>query len=232
MIDETDPQHLALPELVQRCEQETKLYFKRQEHDNKFCFELFRRAIQENDTSIWENIIPCYSGLVASWVSQHPGYESSGEKIEYFVNGAFAKLVLNLTKEKFQGFSDLGFVLSYLKLCVHSVVVDHYRAADQASLYTLEEVGEERSMDASPEEQVVDRATQHDIWEIVKERLHDEKERIVMQGLFVFELKPRELYDQMPTMFTDVDEIYRIKQNVVARLRRDPDIKKLFDKDA
>jgi hypothetical protein len=32
----------------------------------------------------------------------------------------------------------------------------------------------------------------------------------------------------MPTMFTDVDEIYRIKQNVVARLTPDSAIRKLF----
>lgn len=228
MTFEIDPQHLDLPELVQRCEQQTKFYFQSQKPDNRYCFELFRRAIQGGDSSIWDNLYPCYSGLVASWVMQHPAYESSGEKVEYFVNGAFAKLVATLTRERFQGFTELGYILSYLKLCVHSVVVDYQRAVDQASLYTLEDVGEEASTEASPEEQVFVRAAQEEIWEKVAERLHDEKERAVIQGLFVFDLKPRDLYDQMPTMFSDVDEIYRVKQNVVARLRRDSEFQKLF----
>jgi hypothetical protein len=228
MTFETDPQHLDLPELVQRCEQETRLYFQRQKPDDRYCFELFRRAIEEGNSSIWNHLYPCYSGLVASWVMQHPAYESSGEKVEYFVNGAFAKLVVTLTRERFQGFSELGYILSYLKLCVHSVVVDYQRAADQASFYTLEEIGEEASSEASPEEQVFGQAAQEEIWEKVTERLHDEKERAVIQGLFVFDLKPRDLYDQMSTLFTDVDEIYRIKQNVMARLRRDSAIQKLF----
>ncbi len=231
MTPETDPQNLDLPEVVQRCEQETRLYFQRQKPDNRYCFELFRRAIQGGDSSIWDHIYPCYGGLVASWVKQHPGYESSGEKVEYFVNGAFAKLVVTLTKERFQDFSDLGSLLSYLKLCVYSVVVDHHRSADQASLDMLEDVGEEASTEASVEEQVFVRAAQKELWEEMAERLHDEKERAVIQGLFVFDLKPRELYDQMPAMFTDVDEIYRIKQNVVARLRRDSDFRKLFGAD-
>ena len=231
MTLETDPQHLDLPELVQRCEKETRLYFQRQKPDDRYCFELFRRAIQEGDSSIWDHLYPCYSGLVASWVMQHPAYESSGEKVEYFVNGAFAKLVGTLTRERFQGFTELGYILSYLKLCVHSIVVDYQRAVDQASLYTLEDVGEEASTEASPEEQVFVRAAQEEIWEKVAERLHDKKERAVVQGLFVFGIKPRELYGQMPAMFTDVDEIYRIKQNVVARLRRDAEFRNLFDAD-
>ena len=63
MSHEINPEDLQLPELVQRCEHETKLYFRRQEHDSRYCFELFRRAIQGGDQSIWESIYPCYSGL-------------------------------------------------------------------------------------------------------------------------------------------------------------------------
>ena len=78
-------------------------------------------------------------------MKQHPGFKSSGEQIEYFVNGAFGKLAVTLRSERFQGFSDLGFVLSYLKLCVHSVIVDYHRATDHAKSYPWEEVIEERS---------------------------------------------------------------------------------------
>ena len=228
MSHETDPQSLTITDLAQRCEQETNRYFRRREHDPRYCFELFRRAIQHGDQSVWENIYPCYNALVASWVKQHPGFESTGEKVEYFVNGAFGKLSVTLTSERFRGFSDLGSVLSYLKLCVHSVIVDHNRAADQASLFSLDDASEEPSADPPPEAQVLERVSQHELWERITERLHDEKERSVMQGIFVFDLKPRELYDHSPTIFTDVHEIYRIKQNILARLRRDPEIRKFL----
>ena len=74
----------------------------------------------------------------------------------------------------------------------------------------------------------MERSTQQEVWEKVTQRLHNEKERTVLRGLFVYDLKPRELYNQFPAMFKDVDEIYTIKQNIVARLRRDPEIRKLL----
>jgi hypothetical protein len=231
MSQEISPQDLPLADLAQRCEQETKLFFKRREHNTVFCFELFRRAIQGRDSSAWGNIYPCYSALVSSWVSQHPGFPSTGETVEYFVNGAFGKFSTTLTRERFQGFSDLGSVLRYLKLCVFSVIVDYNRLAEQGSLYSLDEAAEKATEESSPEEQVMDHAGQQALWEKIGERLDDEKERLVMQGIFVWDMKPGELYDQMPTTFANVDEIYRIKQNILARLRRDPEIRKLLGLD-
>ena len=228
MSEEINPRDLSLTDLTLRCEQETKLYFRRQENDTRYCFELFRRAIQDGDGSVWGNIYPCYGALVSSWVNQHPGFAATGETVEYFVNGVFGKFSTTLTSERFQGFSDLGSVLRYLKLCVFSVIVDYNRQAEQGSLYSLDEAAEKATEEFSPEQQVMDRAVRQALWEKVGERLDNEKERLVMQGVFVWDMKPRELLDQLPTTFADVDEIYRIKQNILARLRRDPEIRKLL----
>ena len=228
MSDEINPQHLPLDDLAHRCAQETDLYFKRQAHDTRYCFELFRRAIQEGDQSVWENIYPCYNLLVVSWVKKHPGFETSGENVEYFVNGALGKLSITLTRERFGGFSDLGSILSYLKLCVHSVIIDYHRLAEQVSLAAWEDASKEESADPSPEEQALDRSYRQALWDLTNARLHDEKERSVIHGSFVLDLKPQELYDQYRSVFSDVDEVYRVKQNVLARLRRDPEFRKLL----
>jgi hypothetical protein len=42
-------------------------------------------------------------------------------------------------------------------------------------------------------------------------------------------LKPQELLEHYRSLFSDLDEIYRIKQNVIARLRRDAEFQKLLD---
>jgi hypothetical protein len=44
----------------------------------------------------------------------------------------------------------------------------------------------------------------------------------------MLDLKPQELYDHFRGVFSDVDEVYRVKQNVLARLRRDPEFQKLL----
>jgi hypothetical protein len=222
---------LVVDELAQKCRQETNNYFRHQDHDDRYCFELFRRAIQKQDKYAWDAICVQYQSLVTGWVSQHPGFESSGEEAEYFVNGAFGKISGTLSPEKFQSFSDLGYLLRYLKMCVHSVITDYNRAADYADLSGLDEAEEEESPEMSPEDQALDDSNRQAFWSLTRTRLHDEKERLVIHGSFVLDLKPQEIYEHFQSVFSDVDEIYRVKQNIIARLRRDAEFRKLLGVD-
>lgn len=231
MSHETKPQHMTVAELGIHCTQETELYFRHQSHDPRYCFELFRRAIQDQDQSAWALICCQYQPLVAGWVRQHSRFASSGEEVQYFVNGAFGKIAITLTPDKFGGFSDLGSLLRYLKMCVHSVIVDYDRSAEQPRLRALDNVSREQARDESPEEQVMDHSYQRELWNLIKARLQDEKEYSVIYGSFVLALKPQEVYDLFRTLFCDVDEIYRIKQNVVFRLRRDLELRNFLGED-
>jgi hypothetical protein len=192
---------------------------------------LFRRAIRENDQYAWEIIYDQYQSLVSGWVKHHSGFETSGEEVQFFVTGAFAKISNILTSEKFDKFSDLQALLSYLKMCVHSVITDYNRKADQANLQvSFEEIQIDiKSSDPAPESKVLDKLDNQTLWIQLKERLNDEKERLVMQGVFVLALKPRELCDYYEGTFENVEEVYRIKQNIFARLRRDSDFRDLFE---
>jgi hypothetical protein len=227
----TNLQQTDVADLAQRCADETELYFHHQTHDTQYCFELFRRAIWERDQSSWEIICQQYQPLVTGWVRQHPRFESSGEEIQYFVNGTFGKIAGTLTPEKFAGFSDIASLLSYLKMCVHSVIFDHSRKVDQLNLYDLDEAAEEVADDPSPEEQALEQSYRQAFWDLTNARLQDEKERLVIRGSFVLDLKPQEIFEHFRNVFSDVDEIYRVKQNVLSRLRRDPEFRKFLGKD-
>jgi DNA-directed RNA polymerase specialized sigma subunit len=194
---------------------------------------LFRRAIRENDQYAWEIIFNQYQSLVTGWVRHHQGFKPSGEEEQFFVTGAFAKISSILTAEKFDKFSDLKALLSYLKMCVHSVITDYNRKADQASLQiSFEDIQIDiKSSDPAPESKVLDKLGNQTLWTQLKERLNDEKERLVMQGVFVLALKPRELCDYYKGTFENVEEVYRIKQNIFARLRRDSEFRGLFGMD-
>jgi len=231
MSHETNLQQLTLTDLANWCAKETELYFRHQSSNPKYCFELFRRAIREQDQAGWQIICVNYQPLVAGWVRRHPAYEASGEEVQYFVNGAFGKMAGTLTPDKFRGFSDAGSLLRYLKMCVHSVIVDYNRTIDQSNWYPLEDASEEPSLDPEPEEQAMDRSYRQALWDLIYARLQDEKERSVIYGSFVLVLKPQELYDHFQNLFSEVDEIYRVKQNVLSRLRRDPEFRKFLGED-
>ena len=231
MSHEISLQNLPVTDLALKCGQETEYYFQHRSHDTRYCFELFRRAIRDGNRIAWEMICLQYQRLVTGWVKQHPRFDGSGEEVQYFVNGAFGKLAGILTPDKFAGFSELGSLLRYLKMCVHSVIVDFTRSGEQTRQSSLEEVPEVAVTAAAPEEEVLDRSYSQSLWEWLNAWLVDEKERKVIHGLFVLDLKPRELYQHNRSLFRSVTEIYQIRQNVVARLRRDAEFRKLLSDD-
>ncbi len=59
--------------------------------------------------------------------------------------------------------------------------------------------------------------------------LHDEAERLVAHLCLVLDLKPREVYERHPDRFADVADVYRVKRNLLERLRRSPAIRRFLD---
>lgn len=229
MPSTVDLHALSVTGLTHRCAQETELFFQRHPHDPAPCFELFRRALLERDQRAYECLYRQYQPLVAGWVERHPSFPGAGEEAQYFVNRAFEKLWHALTPEKFRRFADLKSVLSYLKLCTHSVVIDHARARQHAML-------DEESSDTAlathtaggdVEADAIERAQHTEFWRQINLRLADEKEQAVVFGSFVLAMKPAELQVRYAHLFGDVREVYRVKQNVLERLRRDPELRNL-----
>lgn len=232
MSQEVSVQQMSLEVLAQRCKQETERYFEQVVNDTRFCFELFRRAFQGKDDRAWKEILDNYKNTITGWVVRHYGFASSGLEVQDVINDVFKKILSTMTAEKFGRFTSLPALLGYLKLCVHSVIVDCTRATDYTKLIALDNALKVRSTEPSPEEQTVDASERKKFWELLRERLHDEKERLVVHGSFVLDLKPQELLEQFPKVFNSIDEIYRIKQNVLTRLRRDAEFRKFLGIDA
>ncbi len=226
MLDQPDLQRLTIASISDRCAQETALFFQHRNYDPRYCYELFRRAIVEHNQHAWTAIYTQYRLLVTGWIQRHPAFDASGEEADYFANRAFEKMWVSVAPDRFGSFSDLKSLLRYLQMCAHSVLVDHSRASGLETADIDDEglAGEIKVQGPTTEEQAIDRVNREELWYWLRERLHDEKERQVIYGSFMLALKPRELYEQFPDTFADVGEVYRIKQNIIARLRRDPEL--------
>ena len=59
-------------------------------------------------------------------------------------------------------------------------------------------------------------------------RLKNDQERRVIYCSYVLDLKPNQIYDQYKNIFHSVREIYQIKENVLARLRRDQEFEQFL----
>lgn len=224
MNDEINAKHLSIKELAQKCAQETDRFHRQQSYDPQYCFELFQRAFRGLEDA-WHALQRQYKSQVAGWVTRHPGFHSSGEEIDYFVSGTLFKFWNAMTPTNFQRFDDLGSLLRYLQMCVHSVISDYNRSNDLADTY---DPTEELKQATKPETRKSEANVLNGVyWQKCREwldtRLNNLKERLVIKLYIDDALKPREIYAHSPNVFENVDEVYRIRQNVFARLARDPE---------
>jgi RNA polymerase sigma factor (sigma-70 family) len=224
---------LSLSSLRHRCAEESARFFRRQEHDPRYCYELFRRAAAGRDEHAWELIYVQYSGLVSGWVERHPLFQAAEEDTEFFVNRAFEKMWAALTPEKFEKFQDFRGLMRYFQMCVHSAVIDHLRQKQETIRLeeTQEAVVPSDAPEAHVERSVLSRDHRRQFWQAVDSRLQNEKEKQLVYGMFVLDLKPRELADEFRGVFRDIQEIYRIKENVMDRLRRDQELQRILGVD-
>jgi hypothetical protein len=219
---------LDVDRLADECAEQTARFFSRTQHNTDYCFELFRRAIVSCNSFAWEKIYIIYQPLVASWVSRHSGMGIVGEEIDYFVNGAFDKMWSAMNVEKFSQFQDLASLLRYLQTCVHSVVVDHTRS-NQIGTTNLENWSNLAPPDSPLIEQyVTDKLERLRLWQMIFRLLKDEKELVVLRCSFVYDLKPSEVYAAYPELFKSLEELYRVKRNLLNRLRRNPTIRQFL----
>ena len=236
MTSSNDATSLSLSGLRHRCAQESDRFFKRQSFDPAFCYELFRRAVLQHDQHAWELVYAQYQPLVAGWVERHPLFQAVEEETQFYVNWAFEKMWSVLKPEKFIHFPDLKSILRYLQMCVHSVMVDSMRTAERAEL--VKETEDDLEPDGQPlhpaegvEEHLIRKAQADDLWRILQDQFKSEKERKMVYGSYVLALKPAEILEHYPGTFRDVKDIYLVKENWLARVKRD-DRLKLFFKDA
>ena len=230
-MTQVELQALTLPSIRHRCAQESDRFFNRQDYDPRFCYELFRRAILQRDDQAWDAIYAQYQHLVGHWVERHAAFASSGEEVQFFMNRAFEKMWVGITPEKFEMFPDLKSLLRYLQMCVHSVMVDFVRQKEyRLVLEPMEDLGYQlHGGETAVEDQIAHHVDRKAFWSWLKQQLTHEKETAVVNGMFVLALKPRDMLAQYPGVFEDVKDVYRVKENLVARLRRNDEFRQFWD---
>jgi hypothetical protein len=229
MSIETNPNSWNLDYLRKRCAEESHRFFQGKDNNPRFCFEIFRKAILDQDQDAWDYIYQQYQPLVAGWVENHALYPVLSEEKDYFINRAYEKMWKSLQPAKFPRFTALNALLHYLKMCVGSVMIDHARAQERFQVEglsdtTVKEDSSESRHDNSIEDIVFDTVHAQELWEQIKALITNRREYCVMSGSFLLGLKPREIYDTYPAEFENVQEVYRVKENLIDRLRRNQEL--------
>jgi DNA-directed RNA polymerase specialized sigma24 family protein len=229
---------MDLRDLSEGCAQESQDYLRGQDNRANACFELFRRAFVERDQGAWTKIFLLFEPQVTRWVTKHPSFPHSQEEAQYFANRAFEKMWASIDAAKFARFNHISGLLRYLKMCTASVIIDHVRTREKlrpASWEDLEQSDQPESVDvldhfhlSGPGEPVEDavfaRLEAQELWQLLLELVADSREQRVLYASFMLGLKPRQVFEHYPGEFDSVDHVYRIKENLLARLKRNPEL--------
>jgi hypothetical protein len=191
---------------------------------------LLYQALAERDEDAWERAWAAWSPRVATWVRLHPQFRYTGEEVQYFVGRAFERLWRSINAEKLERFETPSHLIKYLKLCVHSSILDELRpevAHELAAVASSESMGAVPDTMPGVESTVVERAVRDELWAIVNDCARTPQDQALVEASFVRCLPPREIGARYSGLFNSLQDVYRIKRNLLERLGRDPRLKDL-----
>ncbi|GAC1400155.1 MAG: hypothetical protein NVS4B12_05190 [Ktedonobacteraceae bacterium] len=217
------PSDMTLTELAQRCELEMNKFRHKESTDDRYCLEVFYRAIHRDDQDAWTLLYEQYTETVRIWFRRHNSRDTASHfmREDDYVDKTFERFWQAVRKSK-PVFESLAGALSYLKLCLSSSMMDELRDHARTNLTTLPDYGQPDD----PKFEVEDLYNEGELWEILKEVLRDAKEpRLsrVAYLLFYCNLKPREIVRNLPHEFANEQDVYSLRRNVWDRIKRNKD---------
>lgn len=204
--------------LMRLCAREIDHYRQGNPYTDEYSLELLRRATVQCDASAWEALQHCLRELVAGWVRCHPHRDLAlrFDSEDNYVAQAFARFWQAAVCHQQVEFSLMAAALSYLRACVNGTILDALRTYSRPQEMPLRDPDEAGEAEVAYQEE-------GEAWEVIRALLPDERERRVAYLLYHCGLKPREIIHYCPQEFSDVQEIYRLRRNIIERLVRNAD---------
>lgn len=224
----TEPRLMDLGSLARRALAESRRFYRHEEYDSRYAYELFRRAMVERDEAAWGHIFEQYAPLVEHWVRRTGAFAVSGESSDFFVSAAFTRFWQAIPASRFSAFPSLASLLNYLRRCATCVVIDSARARSYADLLPEECVNWNTQRLGYADEEATERVSREEFWELVDGLLTSPAERLVIRCSFLLGMKPGDIYARYSDIFQGVEEIYTLKRAVLLRLRKSPELRGLY----
>ena len=210
---------MSLPALATQCLRELDNYRRGEPCTDAYGLELLRRATIQDTQEAWSCMQHCFGGLVRGWLRRHPKREVACrlESEENYVAQAFERFwQANAFNQRVE-FSTLAAALQYLRASLNGAILDMLRAYARPREISLPGPGE------VGEPLVEDSSDHSEVWDILHMILSNLREQRVAYLLFHCGLKPSEIVHLCSQEWGDVQEIYRLRRNIMERLLRNAD---------
>ncbi len=212
--------NMNIPALVEDAAREIQKYRHREPSNDQYSLELFNRALQQKDSLAWEAVQQCFTQMMYQWLYCHHLCEVACrfESEENYIAQGFARFWQATADNQHITFPTLGAALKYLRVSLHAVIIDTLRTYARSSVVALPADDEPGTLSCEDEYET------DELWQIIHHFLPDERQYRVAYLLYHCGLKPREIVQFCGQEFDDVQEIYRLRRNIIDRLRRNADL--------
>lgn len=216
-------------ELEQRCREETSNYLKHVTHDERYCFELFRRALEKKDQDAFTAIYKTYEPLVRKWVRSHQLRDQVDETDLFFVSDSFTNFWKSFNNpnypDKFKNFSRVAALLNYLNSCVYSCITEYWKSNYlEEQLVSLEdELDRIRPMKLHLDGAI----NSQQLWDYITQLLPNEQLRDLALAVFILEYKPADIAKMGG--WKDARDVSIALQRIKRILRRDATLRQLLE---
>ncbi len=177
--------------------------------------ELLRRAIAHSDQDAWTGFQQCLEETVLTWLHEHPSREAACRGLceKHVVVQAFERFRRAAVQAQ-MAFETLAGILVYLQASLNGVILDTLRTLSRPKAVSLLVPG------LAGEPRMEDQMDSNEIWEVLQTLLPSARERRLAYLLYHCGLGPREILQCYPQGWSDVQEIYRLRRNILERLLR------------
>ncbi|MBV9356010.1 MAG: sigma-70 family RNA polymerase sigma factor [Chloroflexi bacterium] len=220
LVAELDVRQLPTREVVAGFTAQVERFDRSQGSSDSYALELLRRALNEDDAEAWAAFTAQYRRIVLALIRRHACDRVSSEDEAYWIDRSMERFWRAIRERGLERFQTLGAVIQYLKLCAHSVLIDEVRARSGVVMTPLDETISEHARVEDMEAGVLGDLVARDLWQVIVSELRSDCERVVARLSFVAGLSPREIHERRPDCCPTVGDVYRIKRNLLERLRR------------
>jgi len=215
------PDQMSLTALANRCMGEIENYRRKESYDDQYCLEIFHRALLQHDDDAWTLLVDRFSPMVRGWMRSHPRRDAAcrHDSEENYVSKTFGRFWQAAAYNQNVRFTSMAAALSYLKTCLTGTILDTLRSYARADL-SLNDPDHPLVEEPAVED---DRDDGHELWNVIQSLLPNAREQRLAYLLFHCGLKAREVVQFCGQEFSDVNEVYRLRRNIIERLMRNKD---------
>lgn len=216
---------LNLETVIKGCQTESS---QPRAQETGYCFELFRRALEDEEQAAWVAIDNQYKNLILHWLyCCSPAL--SREEAEEIVPQAWPKFwrIFNKSSAPLTDrFAHVGALLKYLKQCAISVLRDYERRMQRRERIRKRLASPDQMVLYQPEseQELLTRIDREKLLALIRQWVDtyvtDPQERRVLSLSFEYGLTPVKIAEQYPQEFANAQTVRRIKERILKRAKR------------